>query len=219
MALEYGGQEFPYGAYTSRERDAFDAAHEPDFPGGGATFPICDSGSNRRYGRVLRRIPDGSRIGLTNELRKTGQALAIAGSFRQFPSGHPIRRWQPSFTGGHAVTVVNDGQGSLLWLDPLAPDGHPGDRVSINDVLLFAWYPSDARVATKDEFGPMYIDVPPEHWAAGDIKFVTDAGIMGGYNTPDGKAFRPNAAPTRAEMAKTIRATIDYIERRLRGES
>ena len=211
MVLEWAGQSFPLGAYTAAERDAFDAAHEPDFAGGGATFPICDKGSDKRYGLTLRRIADGTRTGLTRELSTVGNALAIAGRLSHFPPGHFLRRWQPSFSGGHAIAVVNDGQPKLLWLDPLAPDGHPGDRVSISDVLTFAWYPNDARVARKEEHGPMYIDVPPDHWAANDIEFVTEAGIMGGYDTAEGRAFKPNHPPTRAELAKTIRALVDYL--------
>ena len=147
MAMLYGGwRTWPDGAYTDAERNALDAATPPDPPAGGSTFPLIDTGAQRRYGVTLHRIPDGDRDELQRQLRIPGQALAVAGSPGHFPRGHRLRRWQPDFTGGHAVCVVTLGEGRVQWLDPLAPMGFEGDQVLIGAVLTFAWFPNDARI-------------------------------------------------------------------------
>jgi hypothetical protein len=152
MALVYGGHRaFPAGRYTDAERDALDAATPPDPAAGGSTFALLDAGARARYGLHLHRINDGSRAGLTAELREPGQALAIAGSLGNLAAGHRLRRWQPNYTGGHAIAVVTLGGGRCWWGDPLAPMRDPGDEVSVSTVLSFAWYPNDARVVRDGE--------------------------------------------------------------------
>jgi len=150
MTLVHGGfRPFPAGIYTDAERDALDAATPPDPPSGGSTFSLLDIGAIRRYGLCLHRIPDGSKAGLRRMLNVEGQALAIAGSLGNLPNGHRLRRWQPDYTGGHAICVIAEGDGKVLWLDPLAPMGFEGDHPTVDNVLTFAWYPSDARVVPK----------------------------------------------------------------------
>lgn len=147
MALLYGGfRSFPLGAYTPAERDALDAATPPDPESGGSTFALLDAGASKRYGITLDRITDGSRAILKRTLNRPNMALAIAGSLGGLKAGHRLRRWQPDFTGGHAICVLTEGDGRVRWLDPLAPDGHEGDSATVDQVLAFAWLPSDARV-------------------------------------------------------------------------
>src|SRR5262245_25384168 len=110
MALLYGGfRNFPEGAYTQAERDALDAATPPEPPGGGSTFDLIDAGAAKRYGLTLDRITNGSRAVLRRTLERPNMALAIAGSLGSLPKGHRLRRWQPDFTGGHAICIVTKG--------------------------------------------------------------------------------------------------------------
>jgi hypothetical protein len=51
-----------------------------------------------------------------------GTAAVVAGSFAGFPYGHPLRRWDPTYIGGHAVTAIRVDDGSAVWwCDGLAP--------------------------------------------------------------------------------------------------
>lgn len=150
MALLYGGfRDFPLGAYSNEERNALDNATPPDPATGGSTFDLLDKGAAKRYGVTLHRIPAGDKAGLRAQLSIPHQALAIAGSLGHFPAGHRLRRWQPSYTGGHAICLVTLPDDMLLWLDPLAPMRTEPDRVPIGAGMTFAWYPSDARI-TRD---------------------------------------------------------------------
>lgn len=150
MTLLYGGfRRFPLGAYTPEERNALDDATPPDPPSGGSTFTLLDAGAAKRYGVTLDRVTDGARSILARTLRRPNMGLAIAGSLGHLPAGHRLRRWQPSFTGGHAIAVQTLGEGKVLWLDPLAPDGFEGDTTTVDNVLTFAWYPSDARIIPR----------------------------------------------------------------------
>jgi hypothetical protein len=147
MALLYGGfRKFPEGAYSDAERDGLDNATPPDPPGGGSTFDLLDVGAQKRYGLTLDRIPSGTKAGLRRMLSTPGRGLAIAGSLGHFPVGHRLRRWQPGYTGGHAICVVSLGDGKVWWGDPLAPMRNEGDTTTVDNALTFAWYPSDARV-------------------------------------------------------------------------
>jgi hypothetical protein len=153
MALVYGGfRAFPAGKYTDAERDALDAATPPDPASGGSTFALLDAGALKRYGATLHRIPDGSRAGLKAQLNSSGQAFAVAGSLGGLPEGHRLRRWQPTYTGGHAICVVSLGDGKVWWGDPLALMGGDGDLADLDRVLDFAWFPSDARVIKAGAF-------------------------------------------------------------------
>lgn len=153
MALVYGGwRDFPRGIYSDGERNALDEATPPDPATGGSTFDLLDAGARRRYGVTLHRIPGDTKRGLRTQLGIAGQALAIAGSLGHFPVGHRLRKWQPDYTGGHAVAVVTLGEGRCWWGDPLAPMGDAGDEVTVDAVATFAWYPSDARIITGGAF-------------------------------------------------------------------
>lgn len=55
---------------------------------------------------------------------KPGTAGIATGVMGNFPSGHTLRRFSPSFTGGHAIDVSRvDTQDRVWWDDPLAPKG------------------------------------------------------------------------------------------------
>lgn len=55
----------------------------------------------------------------------------------------------------------------------------------------------------------IYPDVPSDHWAATDIKAVSEVGLMGGF--PDG-TFKPDEPLTRAQMASILASFDRYIK-------
>lgn len=162
MTLVYGGfTKFPLGMYSPAEREALESSDDR-IDETGSTFFYTDQAVLRRYGLKMRQIPDGSRNGLLVKLSKPGIALAIAGSLGNLPSGHRLRKWQPSYIGPHAITVIPRGNGSVWWLDPLAPNKNPPDTATVTDVLTFAYILSDAREVADGEFDEEMID-PNRH--------------------------------------------------------
>jgi hypothetical protein len=137
-----GFTAFPLGAYTHAERNAFRGGDTRLNFGG----PV-DRALARYSVNVVSPTPY-SQSGLQAALAARGNAFAVAGRTANFPAGHPIRRWDPTFSGFHAVCVIPFGNGQVLWLDPLAPMGFVGDVIPASDVTnVFALgnYPNDAR--------------------------------------------------------------------------
>ncbi|MES4792922.1 MAG: hypothetical protein C4321_07990 [Chloroflexota bacterium] len=57
-------------------------------------------------------------------------------------------------------------------------------------------------------------DIPPNHWAAADIRLLAERGLVLGY--PDGK-FLGDRALTRYEMAALIKRVLDEADRRIQA--
>lgn len=176
MMLVYAGKiGYPLGIYTVEEREALersdDRADEI-----GSTFFYTDQAVLRRYGVRPHRLTSdpGTTSALRDALEIPNRAYVIAGSLGHLPAGHPQRRWQPAYVGGHAICVITDGSDYVTWLDPLATWRFPGDRVPIATVAQFAWYPNDARYMTRDELAGTIPDSAmedPMSWFA-DVKPV-----------------------------------------------
>ena len=68
-----------------------------------------------------------------------GKAAVAQGSYVNFPIGYTLRRFEPSFTGGHAVFVARvDSQDRVWWCDPLAPQGtYQGQWVTKADLKKY----------------------------------------------------------------------------------
>lgn len=69
-----------------------------------------------------------------------GKASAVSGLMGNFPAGHPLRRWQPGFTAGHATSVQRlDATDRVWWCDPLAPQDsvYRGEWISKADLMTF----------------------------------------------------------------------------------
>lgn len=101
-----------------------DASGEP--PTGGSSADDVARGLRVRYG--LTKATIGGFSNLWSNLNVGVAALAV-GSMGAFPAGHRLRRWYPSFNGGHGVLVIRlDEQDRVWWCDPLAPDtGYNGE--------------------------------------------------------------------------------------------
>lgn len=170
MALIYGGfTVFPLGIYTDKEREALERSDDqPDETW--STDDILAVAVQRRYGLTLRPLD----IELDPALDRIGTALVLIGVNGRLPAGHTLRRWDPGFIGGHAVTVIPKGAGKVLWLDPEAPMGYAGDTTDTATVLRWANGRASTRVVREGEFDmaqveitnstPMLMDVPAGAW-------------------------------------------------------
>jgi hypothetical protein len=147
VLVRSGFKAFPLGAYTHAERKAF-RNNDPrlNFEGGVAQ-------AKKRYGKTINRLADGSPAGLRAAMSEVGKVYAVAGILRNFPKGHPLRRFAAPFDGFHAVTVEPVGNGSVAWTDPMMDMGHDPVPATVEDVLLFSKgnYPNDARWLTVEE--------------------------------------------------------------------
>lgn len=161
MALIYAGKtDFPLGIYTVAERNALDAADDrPDNTGATLDGSLpgvgwLDKQVANRYGVTMHRLPDDSEATLRRFLTTPGYALLLQGSMKNLPLGHPLRRWQPEFGGGHAVCVISGTQ--PRWLDPLAPKNFTGDLTDADTVLRFAWDGAQySRYMQRDELATL----------------------------------------------------------------
>ena len=148
MALIYGGfTDFPLGIYTDQEREALERSDDqPDETW--STDDILAVAVKRRYGLTLRPLD----IELDPALDRVGTALVLIGVNGRLAAGHTLRRWDPDFIGGHAVTVIPKGAGKVLWLDPEAPMGYAGDITDTATVLRWASGRASARVVREGEY-------------------------------------------------------------------
>lgn len=141
MTLIYAGYtNFPEGIYTSAEREVFESSDDRKDETG-ATLPDIELATQRRYGKAYHQLPDDYPNTLASFLGTEGYAFIIQGQWNDalVPRTHWLRRWQPSYTGGHAVCVVTLGGGKVLWLDPMATDQYSGDVTDVATVMKFAW--------------------------------------------------------------------------------
>lgn len=145
-----GYTKFPLGIYTWQERNALDRSSTRP-PNTGDLLPDLDGAVQRRYGVTLHKLKVTTTAALARELAKPGRAYLLAGQLSHYEPGHFLRRWQPKFTGGHAVCYVADRPGEGLFLDPLAPNKYPGDRVTASVAAQFAWQDWEARYLDLDE--------------------------------------------------------------------
>lgn len=89
-------------------------------PTGGSNIGDLRRGIAKRYGVfVVASISGFSNL---KAALKPGYAAVVQGSMKAFGPTHPLSKWQAHFDGGHAVLVANV-DGTLLWCDPLAPNG------------------------------------------------------------------------------------------------
>lgn len=84
-------------------------------PAGGMTTAELRAGLQIRYGFSGTQV-----TGDPTPVIVIGTAAVLIGNLSHFPAGHRLRRWDPGFTGGHAVFVWRDNAG-FMWDDPLAP--------------------------------------------------------------------------------------------------
>lgn len=125
MGLVFGGfTKFPAGIYTVAEREALERSDDQPNETGASLDDIILA-VKRRYdiSWVKRAVAllDGYQT-------RSDLGFVLTGLNGNLPVGHPLRRHDPGFTGGHAIFIVPTGDGiHVRWLDPLAPNKSAGD--------------------------------------------------------------------------------------------
>jgi hypothetical protein len=137
-----GAAIFPKG-YTGTERNLLEASDtRPDNTG--ATLSDLNVALKARYGRTMSPI----RGSLASALDTPGTALVVLGTYSRLPE----RLRLSSFIGPHAVTVIPQGGGRSLWLDPIAPSGAQAKLVDNSTILAFAWGAGSAMQVKAGEW-------------------------------------------------------------------
>ena len=161
-ATVYGGwTKYPLGIYTVAEREALersdDQANET-----GASLSDLKVALHRRYGidRTLN-----SAASLSALLDKPGIGLVVQGKMGNLAAGGSLRRWDPGYTGGHAVFVFRTSAATYRWLDPLAPMKFAGDNVSKTQIIRFAEGLGGSMTFKSEEFAPIVV-APPTYTQA-----------------------------------------------------
>ena len=149
MVLVAAGKlDYPLGIYTTAEREALERSDShPDRIGSNHGF--TDEAILERYGIRMHALQDGSRTGLAAALGRRGRAYAVAGDCGRLPAGLRFA----DCGGPHDVCVVPRGDGTVLWLDPMAQMRAFGRSVPFATVLDYAFFNplNDARFLELDE--------------------------------------------------------------------
>lgn len=132
-------------------------------PGGGMTTAQLNAGLRKRYGFEMAVV--------AVPVVPPNHVATISGKLSNFPAGHRLRRWDPTYTGGHRVMVAADATGALGWADPLAPNvvnGQPwkGEPVTAAEVRTFAGSRISHTVAPVGGQAVSISTVKGEDWTA-----------------------------------------------------
>ncbi len=175
QALVYGGfTAFPAGTYTMAEREALERSDDqPDETG--ASLDDLVTAVKRRYGLTLVKRTAGT-LALT--VTRDEEAIVLQGLMGNLPKGHRLRRWDPDFEGGHAITVISMPGDRFVWLDPLATAKYPGDVVGRDEVITFAKSMGQHIVVKANEFKPCADPAVLDAALARAIKAEAEAGAL-----------------------------------------
>jgi len=155
MGLVFAGfTKFPAGAYTVAEREALERSDDqPDETG--ASLNDLQTAIGRRY---KLDIPISRIALLAQHHARSDLGFVIQGKNGNLPLGSDLRRWDPKFTGGHAVFVVPTGDGTTVtWYDPEAPMGHSGDLVTWPSVTRWIGSSGSYMVFRRDFYAPALV--------------------------------------------------------------
>lgn len=169
---------------------------------------IKDSGEGEvNEGNIVWKIPDLSSKGeeervytvLVNDFEEP--EVIVSNTARIAGTGQFINPEDDS--SNIMVMLRSDENGEVLHRAYINgyPDNtfRPENQVTRAEVA--AMFAKILNLEVKKETQAVYSDVPKEHWAAGVIRAVTDAGLFKGY---EDNTFRPDAAITRAELVVVI---------------
>jgi hypothetical protein len=202
-----GFTAFPLKAYTEPERKAFRGSDPRlNFAGG-------IEKAKARYGVTITSPPAFmTPTAFKTLLNRPGLVVAVAGKLANFPTGHPLRRWQPAFLDFHAVAVVTLGNGKVVWLDPLAPNLYAGDAATVADVAdTFARgnYPNDARYMKIGGSMPNIENIP-QGYPAG-TKLVLEVGSYQGWNYSAGGVKQPFTVTLTKRSSVDTTALVKFV--------
>lgn len=166
---------------TAAEREALRAAMglAPDH--GGATLAQLSAGLEARYGFTAQVITR-SWADLAGHVARAGTVAVVTGRYGALPAH--FRRWDPTFSGAHAVAVY--GQGGTLspwWCDPLAPTGaYRGEPITTSALRSYFEGYTGAGALLAD-VGGLTRDEMAIHYALARWNAPANAAF---YDTPNG---------------------------------
>ena len=152
MGLVFGGfTGFPKGIYTVDEREALERSDDqPDETG--ASLSDLVTAVKRRYdvSWSISRI-----VLLAQHHARSDLGFIIQGRNGNLPAGDNLRRWDPSFTGGHCVFINPTGDGQHVhWYDPEAPMEWPGEIVRWDVVSKWIGNTGSFITVREDAYAP-----------------------------------------------------------------
>lgn len=186
MALVFGGKaSFPLGFYSVGEREALERAdNQPDETG--ASLDDLIVAVKNRYGITITKS---LKQYLADKHARADLGFVITGSNGNLPVGHTLRRWDPTFTGGHAVFIVPTGDGThVKWYDPEATMKYAGDTTDWATVMKWIGTMPYFIMVRRDAFAPAPPPIPP-----------TPAPLV--YTEAQMKAVRDELDAVKAELA------------------
>lgn len=133
-------------------------------PSGGANANDLLRGYAKRYGWTEPHVVSNSPTALWAALQP-GMGAAALGKLSYFPAGHRLRRFIPTWTGGHAVFVARlDGTDRVWWMDPEGPlTGYSGEWATKAELATFVGTYTNhvvAPLALEDELIPITDSTP-----------------------------------------------------------
>lgn len=131
-----GRTVFP-GTRTEYEGLRVDGDDGPaEKPGDGSNLNQLRAGMLVRYGFAGDLTPNGADWPTVRARLVEGTTAVVQGKMGAFPAGHRLRRWDPTFAGGHAVHVVIE-NGGPWWQNPEAPAEFQGEAISWSELQAF----------------------------------------------------------------------------------
>lgn len=107
-------------------------------PSDGTNAQQLMAGIRAAWGWVPRLVPYNATFASLWSAVPVGGALDLMGRLSMFPDGHRLRRFSPTYLGGHAVCVVKLDEVTGWWDDPLAPQaGYAGERATTAELATF----------------------------------------------------------------------------------
>jgi hypothetical protein len=113
------------------------------------------------------------------ELLRSGHAVAVSCTYGRLPSR--LRRWQPSFAGGHTVAMAGyrSSDGRFGWFDPLGTPEWSGEWVTWADVSGALW--TDGVIAVPRAPAPPPPPPPPPPSSGVELRYGGTAAGRGRY--------------------------------------
>jgi hypothetical protein len=157
-ALVFGGfTKFPLGIYTVAEREALERSDtQPNETG--ASLDDLILAVHNRY--KIDWHKSGIAL-LAQHHKRLDLGFILQGSPGNLPAGHPLRIYDPGFTGGHAVFANPTGDGTHVhWFDPEAPN--KAAPLTTDWATVMKWIGAFPYyiVVREDDYAPVIV-VPP----------------------------------------------------------
>jgi hypothetical protein len=156
MVAHYTDPSIPASLATAHKiRAAIPRPHS-----GGTNAPDVLRGLDKAFPSIAGRTTSRRRDDVP-ELLRAGYAVSVSLTASELPSR--LRRWQPSFGGGHSCAMAGyrSSDGRFGWFDPLGTAGWSGEWVRWEDVRAAIWTSAGYVIAAPRAAAPPRPTPPP----------------------------------------------------------